>query len=213
MHLRLYRAEGRKRASRLLVLVHNYGGNEFQMAMLGMLLDPGGRFSVVCPRGPIDTEDAADGASFYRIDRATHTYDLPSFAAALDALDEALDLACDTGGFARHEAVLGGFSQGGGLALALALRRSTRARPAGVIALSAPVHPRERVEWDLPAARAVPVFLAHGSEDRTFPADAAEAFAAELRATGNEVMWHRHPIRHQVTLEVLAQARDWLAAR
>ncbi|MCC6435224.1 MAG: hypothetical protein IT196_09365, partial [Acidimicrobiales bacterium] len=61
MHLRLYRAEGRKRASRLLVLVHNYGGNEFQMAMLGMLLDPGGRFAVVCPRGPIDTEDAADG--------------------------------------------------------------------------------------------------------------------------------------------------------
>ncbi|MEZ5262369.1 MAG: hypothetical protein R2755_11480 [Acidimicrobiales bacterium] len=127
---------GRRRATRLLFLVHNYGGSEHALATVGTLLDPTGRFAVVCPRGSIATDDVPGGASFYRIDRASHTYDLPSFAAALDGLDESLDRACAEGGFERTETVIGGYSQGGGLALALAYRRTTRPRPAAVVAFS-----------------------------------------------------------------------------
>lgn len=213
MGLRLYRAEGRRRAQRLLFLVHNYGGNEFQMATLGMLLDPAGRFTIICPRGALDTADAADGASFYRIDRATHTYDEPSFAAALDALDDALDRAAGHAGVDRSSSVIGGFSQGAGLALALAYRRSDRPRPAAVIALNPPIHPPERVPWDLAGGRLVPAFVAHGTEDRTFPADASQRFTAELSAAGVDAAWRPYHARHQVTLEALTDARDWLASR
>lgn len=213
MRLRLYRAEGRARAERLLFLVHNYGGNEFQMATLAALVDPTGRFAIVCPRGSLETPDAADGASFYRVDRATHTYDEASFAAALTSLDEALDRACAEGGFDRASAVIGGFSQGGGLALALAYRRSARPRPAGVVAFSPPVHPAERVPWDLVAASHVPAFVGHGVDDRTFPAVASRRFVADLVAAGGDATWRGYPARHQVTLEGLGAARDWLAAR
>ena len=50
------------------------------------------------------------------------------------AVDDLLDAACAEHGFDRNEAVVGGFSQGAGLALALGLGPSERARPAGVLA-------------------------------------------------------------------------------
>src|SRR5690606_33190573 len=192
MRLRLYRAEGRRRAERLLFLVHNYGGNEFQMATLASLVDPGGRFAIVCPRGALATQDAADGATFYRVDRATHAYDEASFAGALAALAEALDRACATGGFGRSAAVIGGFSQGAGLSLALAYGTPRGARPAGVLAFSPPVHPPERVAWDLAGSRDVPAFVAHGTEDRTFPASASRRFVAELALAGGDATWRRY---------------------
>ena len=213
MALRLHRAEGRRRATRLLFLVHNYGGSEFQMATLGALVDPGARFAITCPRGGLDTPDVPDGASFYRIERATHTYDEASFAEAVASLHEALDQACADGGFDRSTAVVGGFSQGGGLALALAYGRSDRARPAGALVFSPPVHPAHRVPWDLAAAAGVPAFVAHGTEDRTFPADASQGFVHDLVAAGGDATWHGYAARHQVTIEGLADARDWLAAR
>ena len=43
------------------------------------------------------------------------------FAESLDALDAVLDEACTEHGIGRSDAVVGGFSQGGGLALALSL--------------------------------------------------------------------------------------------
>ncbi len=77
-------------------------------------------------------QKAEGGATFYRIEAATHTYDEESFAAALVSLDEALDIACTEGGFDRADSVVGGFSQGAGLALAPAygFRRATRATDA-----------------------------------------------------------------------------------
>lgn len=212
MALHLHRAEGRRRATRLLFLVHNYGGSEHALATVGTLLDPTGRFAVVCPRGSIATDDVPGGASFYRIDRASHTYDLPSFAAALDGLDESLERACAEGGFERTETVIGGYSQGGGLALALAYRRTTRPRPAAVVAFSPPIHPVERVAWDLQAATTVAAFVTHGHRDRTFPAEASAAFVTALRAAGADAEWHGQEAGHQLTIEALAQARDWLAA-
>lgn len=213
MRLRLYQPEGRRRAERLLFFVHNYGGNEFQMATLAALLDPDGRFAITCPRGGLDTPDMAGGATFYRVDRATHVYDEASFADALASLDEAVERACAEGGFDRGGAVIGGFSQGGGLALGLAYARSARPRPAAVIAFSPPVHPPERVAWDLGAARGVPAFVAHGADDATFPAAASRRFAADLVAAGGEATWRGYASRHQVTLQALADARDWLAER
>ena len=59
-----------------------------------------------------------------------------TFAEVLDALDETLDAACAQFGFPRSEAIVGGFSQGAGLALALALRSGGEAHPAGALAMS-----------------------------------------------------------------------------
>ena len=112
--------------------------------------------------------------------------------------------------------VLAGFSQGGAVALAAALRRSQAL--AGVVALSTylPLSTAALAGLDTSvpaAARAQPVFMAHGQFDPVVPFAAGEASAARLRALGFALDWHAYPMAHQVCAEQIRDLGDWLAAR
>ena len=63
------------------------------------------------------------------------TIDSAMFLGSVDALDATIDKACVDGGFDRAEAVIIGFSQGGAMTLASALRTPRRdsARCDGVL--------------------------------------------------------------------------------
>ena len=109
--------------------------------------------------------------------------------------------------------LLAGFSQGGAVALATGL---ARAQPlAGLVALSTylpglggPDAPRPT-----PAARAQPVFMAHGSFDPVVPLFAGQASAQALQADGMQVEWHAYPMAHQVGPGEIRDLGDWLSAR
>lgn len=211
--LSLHRVPGRRasdgrRPDRLLFLVHGFARTAEWVAALGELLDPDRRFAIVAPRGSIVV--APEGASFYDVSFATKQLDEASFARAVDALDAALDEACSAGGFDRGSAVVGGFSQGAGLALALAFRRDGGTPPGAVVALSPPIHPPERVAWDLARTASTPLFLTHGTEDEVFPYASVEQFAHDVAGAGGEVAWHPSSTGHLVVIEALDRARDWL---
>src|SRR5206468_2075696 len=107
-------------ADRLLLLVHGFGADERDLGGLLPYLDPDGRFVTVLPRGPV----ALPGMPGF----AWYDFGLPAneiaaaFVSALDELDDLLDEAAAEHGVSRSEAIVGGFSQGAGLTLALAVR-------------------------------------------------------------------------------------------
>src|SRR5262249_42460767 len=127
-------------ADRVLLLLHGYGADERDLGGLLGYLDPDGRFAAVLPRGPVA---APPGFSWFGPAPGAPDPDeiADAFAEALAAVDDLLDAACAEHGFERAEAVVGGFSQGAGLALALALGPSEKPRPAGVLAMSPFVPP------------------------------------------------------------------------
>ncbi len=94
-------------------------------------------------------------------------------------MDDLLDAACEEHGFDRAQAVVGGFSQGAGLALALGLGPSDRPRPAGVLAMS-PFVPPGLLGIDLESARDVPVLLQHGTNDPMIPSASTRGLAEAL---------------------------------
>ncbi|MGQ4660434.1 dienelactone hydrolase family protein [Lysobacter sp. F6437] len=119
-------------------------------------------------------------------------------------------------GVAPERVVLAGFSQGGAVALAAGLRRSQAL--AGVVALSTylPLSTAALagLESSVPAAaRAQPVFMAHGQFDPVVPFAAGEAGAARLRALGFTLDWHAYPMAHQVCAEQIRDLGDWLSVR
>ncbi len=79
-----------------------------------------------CPGAPSRRRPGSRGSTWPR--RSPTTSPTPS-PTALAAVDDLLDAACAEHGFERAQAVVGGFSQGGGLALALGAR-PVRAHPA-----------------------------------------------------------------------------------
>ena len=108
--------------------------------------------------------------------------------------------------------VLAGFSQGGAIALHTGLRH---AEPlAGILALSTYLPLAEKLPTEASDANAaVPVFMAHGSEDPVIPLSLAESSRAALEARGIRPEWHAYPMPHSVCAEEVAAIGEWLAAR
>ncbi len=107
---------------------------------------------------------------------------------------------------------LAGFSQGGVIALATGLGIETP--PAGIVALSCYLPGAGLpAPWPHPAARQVPVFMAHGRHDPLIPPALGEACRRALQAAGISVDWHTYPMQHQVCAEEIADLETWLLAR
>jgi thioredoxin 1 len=196
---------------RLFLLVHGYGADENDLAGLLPYLDPDGRFLTVLPRGPVA---APPGFAWYDIGGITGDADRAdaTFLASLDELDDLLDASAAEHGLPRREAVVGGFSQGGAMAVALGLRRSDRDRPIGVLAMSTYLPEVEGLEYDWEAARDVPVLVQHGSEDPLIPVERGRRLARTLAAHDVPVVYGEYPMQHQVALESVRQGAEWLAA-
>jgi phospholipase/carboxylesterase len=112
-------------------------------------------------------------------------------------------------GIAAERIVVAGFSQGGAMALFLALRWPERL--AAVIALSTYLPLGDTLAAEAhPANAAVPVLLAHGSSDPIVPLAAGEAARERLRSLGYDVDWRSYPMPHSVCEPEIADLRDFL---
>jgi thioredoxin len=195
-------------AQRLLLLVHGYAADEQDLGGLLPYLDPDSVFAAVMPRAPL----AAPGTPGYMwYDMAGGGDVAGQFAAALDELDALVDEQCAQLGFDRSQAIFGGFSQGGGLALALGLFTPAdgrpRVRPAGVLAMS-PAAMTGPVDE---GARDVRVLVQHGRDDPLIPVQRSRDLARDLRGFGIPTVYREYPMEHQVALEGLRDAREWLS--
>jgi thioredoxin len=204
----VYNVVGPPTAQRVLLLVHGYGADERDLGGLLPYLDPEGRFLTVLPRGPVA---APPGFAWYDL-AATgggHREDA-TFVSSLDELDDVLDGVCAEHQLDRGQAIIGGFSQGGSLAVALGLRAGDRPRPAGVLALSAYLPDVEGVEYDWAAAKAVPFLVQHGTDDPLIPVAAGRALAATLISHDVPTVYTEYPMGHAVAMESVQQAKGWL---
>jgi phospholipase/carboxylesterase len=112
-------------------------------------------------------------------------------------------------GIATQRIVLAGFSQGGAIALQTALRHD--AALAGAMALSTYLPLRTRVVDEVSAAnRAIPIFMAHGTQDDIVPLSLGESSRTLLTQLGYSVEWHTYPMAHSVCLEEIADIARWL---
>ena len=193
-------------ADRLLLLLHGYGADERDLGGLLGYLDPEGKFATVLPRGPrrraarvlvvrhgrADPDDIAGGFADGARPRSTtsSTPRAPSTAST------------------RAEAVVGGFSQGGGLALALGLGPQ-RPRPPRRCAGHEPVRAAGPVRRRLRGVRRdVPVLLQHGTDDPMIPVSRhPRAWPRSLVEAGLPVVFGEYPMGHEVALESVQQAQ------
>ncbi|MGI9326851.1 MAG: alpha/beta hydrolase [Pseudomonadales bacterium] len=128
--------------------------------------------------------------------------------ASVEAIKSLLQAEHDRG-VPADRIVLAGFSQGGVIALQLAL--SYPQRLAGIMALSTYVHDHEQLAQRVSFANAdVPIFMAHGSADPMIPIARAVTGRTALEALGYRVDWHSYGMGHQVCPEEITHISQWL---
>ncbi len=122
-------------------------------------------------------------------------------------------------GVPGHGIVLAGFSQGGAVALYVALRHPGPL--AGVVALSCYL-----VGGDDPgmasddpgtatgdAAKDLKIFQAHGTEDPVVPIERGLEARDRLLGLGCDVEWREYPVGHEVHPDEIQAVGDWLGRR
>ncbi|MGE0000317.1 MAG: alpha/beta hydrolase [Ilumatobacteraceae bacterium] len=201
-----FRLDGRVDAGRLLVMLHGYGATQHDLATIAPTIDPDHRFLVLSPRGPIPV--AGGGASWYDFD-ASWRPDPASFAGTLSALDALVDDICGRFGIDRHRSVVGGFSQGAGMAAWLAYATPEHSRPAGLWCCGTVVEVDDR-PLDLATADGTDVLVLAGRHDPNVPLPRNLDQAARLRAAGADVTLSEHDGGHGLSTPMLADMRSWL---
>ena len=207
MSLTTYRID-RDGADRLLFLFHGWSAEQHHLAAYVPLVDPNERFTAVCPRAPHDL-DEGDGASWY-----TRTPDGPepeSFLAALTVVEDFIAGEASSVGIPLERCVIGGFSQGGFLALALAGKVGAPTFT-GVWAMCCAIHQIDGLDLDFAANAGTPALVQVGEQDAIIDPALGREAAAALSDAGWAVQVEGYDMAHSQTIEMMTDARAWLAA-
>ena len=122
---------------------------------------------------------------------------------------EALIEAEHQRGIPYEKILLAGFSQGGAIALQVALRFQHRL--AGVMALSTYLAlPDTLVAEASQVNRELSVFMAHGIDDPIVPFALGDACRQQLVEQHYNVQWHAYPMEHSVHPDEISDIAVWL---
>ena len=165
---------------RLLVLLHGYGEPASDLRDRLDLIDPDARYLAVVPEAPFERKGRA---IWHRAlsDPEVAGQQYVASTAALDALLGALGAETDLDPLG---AVVGGFSQGGGLALGLLLGADVAHRPCAGFGICSFPPPVRGLRVDRRAAAGRPYLLSSARLDHFAPIEASRAGAVLLREAG-----------------------------
>jgi phospholipase/carboxylesterase len=191
-----------------LVLFHGRGADEHDLYPLLDALDPERRFVGATPRGPLSLPPG--GAHWYVLG-GIGTPEARTFHASFAAASEWVDGFLEQHGVSHDRLVLGGFSQGGVMAYALAFGAG-RPRPAALVVLSSFIPTVEGFSRDL-SPPFPPIAIGHGTLDNMIEVDWGRRARAQLESAGADVLYRETPMFHQVDPDFVREISRWLRER
>jgi len=202
-------------ASSCVIWLHGLGadGHDFEPIVPELGLPPGHGVRFVFPHAPLQPV-TLNGGLVMRAWFDVQDLDLRSGLdrAGIEASAAAVGMIIGAelaAGIPRQRIVLAGFSQGGVMALYIGTR--TPEPLAGLVGLSCFLAEGERLATVITAAaRATPVFLAHGDFDPVIPIAQGDSARAQLEAAGMPVQWQCYPMPHGVCAEEIAHIGAFL---
>lgn len=109
-------------------------------------------------------------------------------------------------GIEASRIVIGGFSQGGAVALGLAGRPKWAGKLGGVVGWSTYYAEQLGGDW----ATYPPLLMAHGLYDSVIPLSVGRSAKALLAPHAKTVEWHEYPMEHRVCVEEITDLKHWL---
>ncbi len=198
-----------------VIWLHGLGadGHDFEPIVPELHLPNDASIRFIFPHAPVRAVTINGGAemrAWYDIDMRAPLAgeaDIRASAQSIEAIVEEQRKM----GISTRRIVLAGFSQGGVIALHLALRMGEPL--GGVMALSTYLHDPEHLVDHLSLANtAIPIFMAHGLMDPMIPITRAVTSREALRALNYSVEWHEYAMGHSVCLEEINDISHWLTA-
>ena len=181
-------------ATNRLVLLHGWGADAKDLVEVGKLLTEGLKesFEIVSFSAP-QPHPSGSGRQWYPL----YPHEWKQVPNAVLTLERCLNNLCFEQ-IPLEKTFLLGFSQGGAMALELAIRRKFKA----VFALSSYPHPEWKPLKDMP-----PIFLCHGNIDEIVPKDASRKSFDMLRKIGNKSDLYFFEGGHEINNDLINHCR------
>ena len=192
----------------LLVLMHGVGSNEQDLFGLAPYVPP--QFHVISLRAPFSMGQGAYAWFQFTVDtNGTRHIHVPQEQQARALVQQTVADAAQQLGVPPERVVLGGFSQGGIMALSQLLTQPQTLRGALVW------HSRLLPEIaSLHAADAAfagkSAWVSHGTYDNVIPLTSAHAIRDKLGALPLSLVYHEYPGAHEIRPEELKASMQWL---
>ena len=194
----------------LLILLHGVGANEQQMAQLATAFDP--RFVVVSARSPLVLGPNAFGWFHVSFSAQGPVIVAEEAEAGWKMVARFVDEAVDAYRADPARVFVGGFSQGGIMALATLLTAPEKI--AGAVSMSGRLLPEVLPHLGpADALRGKPVLIVHGTADEKLGVHLARWAREQLERTPVALTYRELPMGHTITAASLAEVTTWLAAK
>lgn len=191
----------------LLVLLHGWGSDETDLLGLSNALPR--NFIVVSVRAPFTRPEG--GYAWYQLQLGN--------GAFKEAIDQASESAKKLNALLPQlvkefnadpkRIFLGGFSQGAIMSLRIGLQSPFPVR--GIVCLSGRFPPDLDLNKISATQKArIPVFTAHGTEDKVISISDGRTIVQQLKAAGIVVSAHEYPVGHQISKEEMIALKSWL---
>ncbi len=207
---------GVHKADACVIWLHGLGadGHDFEPIVPELRLDPGMNIRFIFPHAPMIPVTINQGfvmRAWYDIRAADISAqpDEQGMRASAESISELIDQQI-AAGIDPGRIALAGFSQGGAIVLQAGLRYYREL--AGIMALSTYLPLAETLDAEKSDANAaIPIFLAHGSDDPVIPVDLAYRSRGLLEKSGYSVEWHEYKgMAHSVSEQEIFDMAEWL---
>ena len=190
----------------LVILLHGFGSHMGDLAGLAPAIDPVG-YVYACPNAPLAVE-IGPGMTGYSWMPPRDTGTPEDNRLAEELLTTFFDEVMERYHMPPGLAILGGFSQGGGMTYRCGLGRPEVF--AGLVALSSGIPDPDELRSRLPVQRTQPIFSAHGTQDGMISVERARQAKAFLEAEGYAPQYKEYVMGHEIGQEVLDDLVPWI---
>ena len=191
----------------LVIMLHGFGANMQDLAGLAPAISADG-YVYACPNAPIPFQLGPGQTGFgWLTPRGGGTAEETANSEKL--LGDFFDTVFQQFNVSPGNAILMGFSQGGGMTYRCGLGRADKF--AGLAALSATLPDEDDLAARLPAERTQPIFIAHGLFDQMVSEDTAQSAKSFLESNGYTPEFHTYNMGHEISGEELGDLVPWVA--
>ena len=192
----------------LLVLMHGVGSNERDLMGLAPYVPP--QFHVLSLRAPYAMGQDAHAWFQFTVDAdGTRHINVPQEQKSREIVQHTVQLAASQLGVPAERVVVGGFSQGGIMALSLLLTQPQLLR-AAMIWHSRLLPEALPVQAPAEAMEGKALWVSHGTYDNVIPLTSAHAIRDHANALPLTLSYHEYPGAHEIRPEELSASMQWL---